>query len=87
MSIEDTLTQRGATHGDFGDNAEMAQTLKRVMQEAACNWDLLSPVHREALDLIATKISRILSGGQNNVDNWHDIAGYATLVEKRIPRS
>jgi hypothetical protein len=33
----------------------------------------------EALDMIALKLSRILSGQANFKDHWDDIAGYAKL--------
>ena len=41
----------------------------------------------EALDLIASKIGRMLSGNLNYIDNWHDIAGYATLIENRLKQT
>lgn len=41
----------------------------------------LTPEQCEALDMIQHKIGRILSGNPNEPDHWHDIAGYATLVE------
>src|SRR5690606_10084595 len=31
------------------------------------------------------KIARILIGDPNYADNWHDIQGYAKLVEERLP--
>jgi hypothetical protein len=31
--------------------------------------------------MIFCKITRILTGDPNYTDNWHDIAGYAKLVE------
>jgi hypothetical protein len=33
----------------------------------------------EALEMICTKIARILSGNPNDPDHWKDIAGYAEL--------
>ena len=39
----------------------------------------IDPVHREALDMIASKIARILSGDATHVDHWVDIGGYAEL--------
>lgn len=42
-------------------------------------WNSLLPFQREALDLIATKISRILTGDPFAPDHWDDIAGYAHL--------
>ena len=39
------------------------------------------------LGTIADKIGRILSGDPNYADNWHDIQGYAKLVEDRLPKN
>jgi hypothetical protein len=39
---------------------------------------------REALDMIAHKIGRILNGDPNYADSWVDIAGYAKLVADRL---
>jgi hypothetical protein len=38
----------------------------------------------EALEMIASKMSRIVNGNPDKVDNWHDIAGYATLIADRL---
>jgi hypothetical protein len=83
VDIKDILVQRHATHGDFTDDATTAQALKRVMHEAK-NWEGLNPIKREALENIATKIARILSGNSNHADTWSDIQGYARLVEERL---
>lgn len=34
--------------------------------------------------MIAGKIARIINGDPNYVDSWHDIAGYATLIEQEL---
>jgi hypothetical protein len=34
--------------------------------------------------MIAHKLGRIVNGDPNYVDSWVDIAGYATLVAKRL---
>ena len=34
--------------------------------------------------MIANKIGRILNGDPNYPDSWHDIAGYATLIENEL---
>jgi hypothetical protein len=36
------------------------------------------------LDMIFTKVGRILNGDSNHIDSWIDIAGYATLVADRL---
>ena len=82
-SIEDTLIARNAVHGDFTDDAGTAQAFKDVMR-ATKNWERLDHVKREALEHIATKIGRILSGNPEHRDHWEDIQGYARLVEDRL---
>ena len=34
--------------------------------------------------MIFHKIGRIVNGDPNYADSWHDIAGYAKLVEDRL---
>jgi Domain of unknown function (DUF6378) len=85
MSIEDTLTERQKTHGEFPDHAEIAQTLKHTIWGFAAKRNKkLKPDQAEALDMIAHKVARILNGNPDTHDHWHDIAGYATLVANRL---
>lgn len=81
MSVEDTLKERAATHGSYVEHSKMSQTLKETLRGARM-YDSLSDMQKEALDMICHKISRIVCGNPNHVDHWHDIAGYATLVEQ-----
>lgn len=81
--IDDTLAERGARYGQFIDNATTAQRIKTIMR-ATHRWDDLEPDMCEALDQIACKISRILSGDPTYADNWRDISGYATLILKGV---
>ena len=81
--IVDTLTERGHRYGKFKDHARISQSLKDEMC-IHLNWCHLAPDQREALEMIAHKIARILNGDPNYVDSWHDIAGYATLVADRL---
>lgn len=98
MSIENTLAERGNRYGDFTDHARLCQDLKDVMTTFAVvqntpnsvsvhfPWGELPATHKQALEVIADKIARILSGDPNYADNWHDIQGYAKLVEDRLPQ-
>ena len=74
---------REKTHGRFSTQSQTAQELKELMRGTQW-WDTLQPHQREALELIATKISRILNGNPMWQDSWHDIAGYATLVANNL---
>lgn len=83
MSIESTLAERGARYGNFADHAEIAQSLQDVLR-ATAGWVRLAADQRQALTVIADKIARMLNGDPDYVDNWHDIIGYARLVEQRL---
>ena len=69
------LDQRGQRYGNYAQMAEVIQELKH-----AATGPNLSAIHQEALDMICTKIGRIITGDPNHIDSWEDIAGYATLV-------
>lgn len=85
-TINETIEERTKLYGDFKDHAQITQDLKMVMRnfKNGAGWDNLSPTMAEALDMIVHKIGRILNGDPTYADSWHDIAGYATLVEQRL---
>lgn len=80
-SVENTLKERGTRYGDFKDQGRITQNLKRAMRDGT-TWESLTDDKKEALDMIASKISRILNGDPEYWDSWHDVAGYAALAEK-----
>jgi hypothetical protein len=79
MSTTALLSTRQTTHGDFSDNARNGQALREYFRSSK-HWAQMPEVHREALDQIAGKLSRILSGQSTFDDHWKDISGYATLA-------
>lgn len=81
--INTTLKERGEKYGRFEQNALKSQVLKETLRKFE-GFDKLNDVQKEALDLICTKISRMLSGDPDYYDNWRDIAGFATLAENDI---
>jgi hypothetical protein len=80
--IDAILAQREARYGGFRNNAIIAQSLKSVLQTHP-SWGSLDPFHQEALHQILSKVSRLVFN-PNYLDNWTDIAGYATLVIKEL---
>jgi len=78
-----TIKTRTKTHGKFEENSEISQKLKGVFKQTK-NWKRLPSLQKEALEMIAHKISRALAGDPNFKDHWHDIAGYATLIERNL---
>jgi hypothetical protein len=83
MTVNDTLGERGSKYGSYEEMAQISQQLKRVVTNYN-GYHNLSDVQRESISMIFSKIARAISGDPNYVDNWHDIAGYATLVEKTL---
>lgn len=82
--IDATLAERGSRYGDFSHRARIAQNIQDVMRAEATGWAALAPDQRQALTVIADKIARMLNGDPNYRDNWHDIVGYAKLVDDRL---
>jgi hypothetical protein len=81
----EVLNERETTHGDYAVTADIAQCLKdRVRFYGGKYCGELTLIQKESLDLICTKIARILSGNPNEPDHWKDIAGYANLVSERL---
>lgn len=81
--VNATTTARQSRYGTLQENGEISQDIKDRMR-ATPNWDKLAADQKESLDMIAHKISRILAGDVKYADNWHDIAGYASVIDKRL---
>lgn len=75
MSI---LKERQKTHGEYTNVARISQALKAILQDGPTH-DNLSLMQRESLDLICTKLARIVCGSPEK-DHWLDVAGYADLI-------
>jgi hypothetical protein len=84
-SIDNTLAERGARYGQFTGHADITQGIKNVMRGSPTSkWDMLSLDQKEALEMVAHKIGRILNGDSDYIDSWTDIIGYTRLVESRL---
>ena len=82
-SINTLLADRATTHGDFTDVSRVAQDIKSIMTSSK-GWPKLRSAQRGSLEVIATKIGRILGGDPTHKDHWDDIAGYAELVAREL---
>lgn len=83
MDIRELLTERASTHGHFPETAAAIQHTKDWWR-AQRNWSALTHAQREALDMIAHKVGRILAGDPNHLDSYVDISGYATLCVQEL---
>jgi len=81
-NVDAILNERAGNYGSFKDVAGCAQEIKNAIR--MCNNSELDDDQVEALDMIASKIARIVNGNPNHTDSWIDIAGYATLVADRL---
>lgn len=80
--LQTVLDERIKTHGDFREQFIAAQNIKAIIY--AFDKHGVCPEMREALDQIAHKLSRIVTGNPNHADHWRDIAGYATLIANML---
>ena len=85
MTISQILDQREKLYGRFPTVAAVSQEIGKTMRTSG--WDNLPAYQREALELIANKIARIVaSGNATYEDSWVDISGYAELVLREMRR-
>ena len=83
--IDCTLDERGTRYGKFKDQATISQSFKEILHRSLLFADKdLDPDMQEALEMILHKIARIINGDENYADSWHDISGYAQLIEDRL---
>jgi len=83
--MDKVLDTRAEQYGSFMQSADTVIRIKGIMHNAVARNEVhLYPDQLQALDMIATKISRIVNGNPNHADSWTDIAGYATLVADRL---
>ena len=82
-TITETLDERGEEYGRYAD---LSDILESIIEAYTCsrNWVNMEPYQRVALYMDAMKTARILNGNADNIDSWHDKAGYAELVVKEL---
>lgn len=85
MEINQILEERGSRYGDFESHAIITQNIKAAMRHSP-NWAKLPNDMKEALEMVAHKVGRILNGDPAYADSWVDIVGYTQLVVDRLER-
>jgi hypothetical protein len=81
--IHDILNERGGRYGEFKTHAEITQKIKEALFGGA-SFAYLEYDQKEALEMIAHKLGRIVNGDPNYLDSWVDIVGYTQLVIDRL---
>lgn len=79
MNITETLSERGNRYGKFSEHARITQAIKSAYRDSP-NWEKLPADMKEALEMNAHKVGRILNGDFRFHDSWHDIICYTKLV-------
>lgn len=85
-NVDETLEERGSRYGSFVDVSQVTMDLFGVLRERMEGRDDLHAYHIEALHMICNKMARAVCGDPMYADNWHDISGYARLVENEIAK-
>lgn len=85
--VNETLKERGAVYGDYKGGSEFRADVMQLITHryAEINGKLLDALHMVYIYDIVNKLSR-LAATPDHIDTWHDIAGYATLVEEALKR-
>lgn len=84
--VKEILTERGTKYGNYLNQTMITARIQDAYKEhdSGTKFYSMKTDQQDALEMIAVKISRILNGDPDYSDNWHDIAGYATLVADRL---
>lgn len=80
--VRQTLNQRQEQYGSFEDVAMITEQMVDVMRKGY--YENLAYNQKMALYMICSKMARIVNGNPNHKDSWHDIAGYATLIDSEL---
>lgn len=81
--VDEVLKERGKRYGNYLEQTTISNNIKEAMQVNPAYWDMETD-QKDALEMIAVKMSRIVNGDPSYADNWYDISGYATLVAERL---
>jgi len=90
--VAEITKARGSVYGPFLHNAIVGQAIRSALRNLPNpdndrHWEDLPLDVREGLDYIAGKMSRIVTGDPEYLDNWDDIGGFAKIVADRIRRN
>jgi len=82
----DIINEREKTHGVYKSTAAWSQSLKDMFRSSG-NWHNMNDGQKEALEMIAVKLARLLNGNPQFPDHWDDISGYGKLGSGSIERA
>lgn len=87
-NVNETLKERGKVYGDYKGGSEFRASVMELIADryAKVNHGGMPAIHMVYVYDIVNKLSR-LAVTPYHIDTWHDIAGYATLVEKALRKA
>lgn len=85
--VNETLKERGKVYGDYKGGSFFRAVVSRaiIARYAEVNHGGMPDIYLVYLYDIVNKLSR-LAATPDHIDTWHDIAGYATLVEEALKK-
>lgn len=87
-NVKETLKERGKVYGDYKGGSEFRANVMELIADryAKVNHGGMPAIHMVYVYDIVNKLSR-LAVTPYHIDTWHDIAGYATLVEEAFKKA
>lgn len=94
--VQAVTEERGERYGDFGSLCVTSAQLKETLRDGLKDNERFQTmagkakcVVEEYLDMVATKLARIVTGDPTYDDNYIDIEGYSKITRERVckPRS
>ncbi len=84
-TIDQTLKKRGSIYGDYGEVVAIRTGIMELLMKhyEEVNGEPMPEAWKTMFGDIVLKLVRA-SGKPTYPDSWHDLAGYATLIERKI---
>jgi len=85
MSIESTLEQRGSVYGDYEEGVGARGEILKVLSDhkESCTDEGFTYAETIMITDLINKLVRF-AGSPTHIDSIHDLAGYATLIERTL---
>lgn len=86
-NVNETLKERGKVYGDYKGGSFFRSVVMRaiIARYKEVNHGGMPDIYMVYLYDIVNKLSRLAST-PDHIDTWHDIAGYAMLVEEALKK-